>query len=503
MACNFGEIFKKLQQSSTQIAERKSQDIQNEMEDPEKHSPHDQSEVSINSDISFKFKKCSFKHSLMKDERIISTTDVARIFVDGENPREPIEHIDQAGFTKEIHQNLFRTGYRTVFPIQAYSWKSISEGRSITIVSQKRSGKTITYLPALLTLLSDIDLEESSEGPIGVILASSSQEVDVIYKLCRQLVNLSKFSIITASGKWNIHETQLKLLNGCHLLITTPPCFLRLTTSVDDIKFFNRCMLKHLVFDNFDEIVEKYQQQCVQDVLKICTYGSQKSHENAQIIITTTKWKESTASMQALSCFPLVVIGDHIEAAIYAKSRFVISRLSPKEKQNQLIHHLECIEYRKHKTIVFVSNTHELENVKEIFNSYMVEYIALKSSEKIDVDEIWKKQDGSMKVVLVTDDAMISYKFKNAQAIIHFGLPKTWSVFTKRFASSFEYYKIFVTSKAKNRFTPTAIVMMDQDNIKEIPKMISFLRDHRLANTPNQMPQEILKFVEVCPFRIH
>lgn len=504
MSFNFSELYKKLQESATKLSVKKSDELPIEQEKQDEN-PQDQmstnSELSINSDVSLIAQKYDiFKHFLMKDGRIINASDVNFVFVDSKYPIEPIEYINQAKFNEEIHHNLSRKGYRSVFPVQAYAWNLLCKGLSATIVSQKCSGKTLSYLPCLISLLANIDLdEERSVGPFGLIFASSSQEADVIYKLCREFVNLGKFSVVLASGKWNLHEQQRKLLNGCHLLITTPPCFLRLVNEIEDVQVFDRDKLKNLVFDNFDEICEKYSES-LRDVLKICTYPPEYKHKNPQIIIATTKWQEMVAGMQTLSSYPTVIISDHIEAAIYAKSRFIITRITFDEKCKQFLSRLETGEFRKIRTVVFVSYPSELEAVKELCKYSDIEFVALSSTTKTAIDELWKKADGSMKVVLATDDAMINYKIKNAQTLIHFSLPKSWTIFTKRFACCFNYYKLCIESKFENP-TPTAIVMMDQDNILEVPRMISFLRDHRLVKGPHQMAKEVLKFVEVNFFK--
>jgi hypothetical protein len=145
---------------------------------------------------------------------------------------------------------------------------------------------------------------------------------------------------------------------------------------------------------------------------------------------------------------------------------------------------------------VFVSTLSELETLKELCRENRIDYISISSTTKTTMDEVWMKTGGFMKLVLATDDAMIKYKVQNAQTLIHFSLPKNWAIFTKRFATCFKYYKTYVASKSKNP-VPTAMVMMDYDNIMEVPRMISFLSDHRLVKGHHQMPKEILDFVEV------
>lgn len=163
-------------------------------------------------------------------------------------------------------------------------------------------------MPALLTLLSDIQIDkENSHGPIGIIFAASSKEVDDIFDLCKQLVNLVKIKIVRAYGQWNCAKKQLELINGVHLLITTSPCFIRLVTQNDGLKIFDKNRIQHIVFDNYDYIYDKYKNDVVES-LKLLTYGANNPEKNPQIIVTSSKWLDCINNMLKLSCQPLVII---------------------------------------------------------------------------------------------------------------------------------------------------------------------------------------------------
>lgn len=363
----------------------------------------------------------------------------------------------------------------------------------------------LAYLPSLLTLLSDIDDEnENSQGPVGIIFVSSSREVETVYKLCRKMVDFKKISIVTAFGKWNCAQKQIKLLNGVHLLITTPPCFIRLSSQVEDLKIFDRDRVKCLVFDNFDVIYEKFQTDLL-DVMKMLTRGADHPEDNPQIIITTTKWMSCNKNMLKLSCRPIVIIGDHIEAGIFAKSRFIVKRMSLEEKQKSLLAHLKSGDYRVEKTIVFVKNELELNELLAICRNNFIDCDSLNAYDSIDNqhynnEEVWKHTDeNKLKVVLATDKAMVNYRVKKAQVIIHYSLPLTWSVFSKRFSASFGFYKkiLSLDKPSPANSTPKAVIMMDQNNLMEIPRMISFLRDHRLVKI---VPQEIVELINVSHY---
>lgn len=157
MSSNFDEIFLKMQKSSSDLrANRKHRFriLENGSDLSVAALTEEKSNTSNTKDNSFDFTSASEASSMFKkDERfeqflkktpnIVYASDLVYTFVHGDSIREPIEYISQAKFTKEIHQNLNKSGYRVVIPIQAYSWNEILSGRAVTIVNPKCSGKTM------------------------------------------------------------------------------------------------------------------------------------------------------------------------------------------------------------------------------------------------------------------------------------------------------------------------------------------------------------------------
>lgn len=185
-----------------------------------------------------------------------------------------------------------------------------------------------------------------------------------------------------------------------------------------------------------------------------------------------------------------------------AKSRFVVMRIPLEEKQARLMSHLQTYEHCSKKTIIFVSYESEMVELMNICNNLSIDYICFNSNDLSEfpselVDSIWKNSEiNNWKVVIVTDNFnRTHYRIKNAEVLIHYSLPHNWSTFSKRFAASFNYYKSLMTA---NQIDPTncpkAVIMMDQDNLKEIPKMINFLKDHRLVKS---IPADVLTLIDV------
>lgn len=412
------------------------------------------------------------------------------IFVYGKDLQPRIKNVSDANFTEVINKNLFKYGYKSVFPTQSYCWNEIIDGRSVTIVNNRNSGKTMTFLPPLLSLLS-VKLEpddEASQGPIAIVITNTSREVETIYSLCKQLVPVNDVKIVKAFGIWNFKDKCIELLNGCDLLITTPSCFTRFTES-DTIKMFDRNRIKYLVLENLDLVYGKFKTE-LEVILKICTTGTELPQNNPQIIITATCWQDFLHFFSKFSSNPVIIIDPYIEAALFAKSRFTVCRKSIKEKDQQIVNYLGQYEWRLYKTAVVFSQKDEIDKFQALLSNRSLAFEILDGSTLEYNMEVWNLQkSGKMTILLILDSILTHVNIECIQILIHYSLPETWSAFSRRFALSVNYYKFYKDLPVKNKENqPRAIINLDENNVNEIPRIIHFLSDRRLVQ---QIPAHI------------
>ena len=108
----------------------------------------------------------------------------------------------------------------------------------------------------------------------------------------------------------------IQLINGCEILIATPPCFLRMLRK----GCVNLNRLCHTVFNDADIMVEDFTSE-IKDIMR--HYGkllkSQSSRSAPrQAVVMATSWSAGVASLvKAYLGNPVLVISDMIEAAIY------------------------------------------------------------------------------------------------------------------------------------------------------------------------------------------
>lgn len=448
----------------------------------------------------------ALEHVFSTINKNVSLMDVAKLFVHGKCFRKAFESIDDAIFFREIRDGLNRMKFRTIFRTQALSWPNIAEGTNVFIVNSENSGKTFSYLPPILN--SVMAWEETPEqGPIGVIVVRSSREVEILYKYCLQIVPRDKMEIVKAFGMWKCDSKKVDLLNGCDLLITTPPCFSRLAEG-QVIQTFSKNRIKHLIFDGIDSMHDVFEKE-IKDIIKTCTWGEKHVEKNPQIVVTSTSWMEYIRRYMKLASNPMVIFGSFVEAAVYSKCQFTIVKYSHQEKLDKLFSYLKKNRSNPKKTLVVFNTQTELEHLKEFLSVKSVEFSLIDDkTSPDDIDETSRKWNQiiseRISIMLVADEILTECNFTCVDVLIHFSLPSSWTRFSRRFATMNDAFMTAVDDNTADK--PLTIVMLDDRNAKEIPRLIEFAENRKLLEV---IPENIKDLIKVgtlndlnCEFNI-
>lgn len=439
------------------------------------------------------------------DKAIVCASDVHRVLVHGNFLSNPIDKLEEGNFSKTIFNSMKEINYR-VFRIQAYTWRHILDGRSMVIVNIEKSGQTFSYLPAILNTVAD-DCEDITFtplcGPSCIIIVRSSRDVENIYNTSKKLLTSnSPVKILKGCGN-NDESTVVQLLNGCDIFITTPPIFYRLTNN-SYVKLFDVKRIKYLIFDGLDSMLKLWQSN-IQLIIKTCTKGTKCPEENPQIIVTSNVWHHQIKKLMSLSCQPVVCIGNYIEAAVYAGSKFALKKcVSIEEKALELCSRLKDESYMYRRTMVIVNNQAEIVQLVMYLKSLSIIFsIVDENSSREDIaskNSSWGCQvTGKFSLMVVIDTMVPQITFNSVQYLYHFSLPSTWTMFSYRFTVSYDYYLKYLDSingvneNTMSELLPYTTILLDDENLNEIPRLIDFMLVHRLA----EIPRDILNFVEV------
>jgi ATP-dependent RNA helicase TDRD12 len=335
----------------------------------------------------------------------------------------------------------------------------------------------------------------SAKGPSAIIIARSSRQVELLHSDCLKILPKERVDVIKAFGKWNCESKRVSLLNGCDLLITTPPCFERLAEG-DLIQIFNKERIKHLVFDDLDKMSVLFDKE-IKRIVSTCTMGEKFPERNPQLIVTSTSWKQYLRSYMKLTCEPIVIIGSYVDAALYSKCQFKITKNSFDEKCLRLLSHLRENEWQSRKTLIIMSTQTEINHLKDYFKNNAIPFSVVDNKSSRDdfseLNENWSREVAPlMTLVIATDQALKNCKINCVKTLIHFSLPDNWTKFSLRFSTMFGNFHDFLNGKHQDN--SKTMVLLDDENAHEIPRLIDFAKDR---NVMKDIPDHINELVKV------
>lgn len=403
----------------------------------------------------------------------------------------PVRSIDAAPFSKAIKTNLV-----SVNKLQSYSWAHLNYGYSTVILGKSiiknQRDSTLVYLPAILNTLQknrESTLKNpAAMGPIAIIITKSSQDVKAIAEMSIKIA--PEIEIIQAAGMDN---KIFDLINGCELLVTTPPAIVRLIESVA-LKIIDNERIKHVIFDGVDTMIEPFDSE-IHKIIRTCTFGRMRAASNPQIIITSSVWLKDFK----IKFMPLmepktrvICIEDFIEAAAFCGCEFGMETCtSVDEKIAKLMRSFDDGSYKFKRTIVVTNDRKSSDSL-----------ISRMKDTRVDCSNVaieWEKQkQGSFSVIILNDKDLENANLTSVQRLIHFAVPVTWSLFTRRFSLLADQMYLH-NEKRSDDTAPFTKIFLDDENVVEFAKIVEFLQSRQLAKIPESIVESvkvnILKFI--------
>ena len=171
-----------------------------------------------------------------------------------------------------------------------------------------------------------------------LVCVSDWVEAQQVYDVCQNLVSY-KTTVrvdIFYGGMDKEEERNVRLINGCEILIATVPALIKILFG----GFTNLKRLCHVIFDNADILVEKYTED-IKIFMRLFaqTLKEVKRSESTQhIIVMSKKWSYGIRSlMNSYLVEPLVIIGNKIEAALFAEVPMVVQLCNSVERLDYLL----------------------------------------------------------------------------------------------------------------------------------------------------------------------
>ncbi|KAG5678959.1 hypothetical protein PVAND_008576 [Polypedilum vanderplanki] len=408
---------------------------------------------------------------------------------------DPIKNAENLKFSENVRLSFLKK-YKLTSAIQSYSWNIILERKSLLMIGPRGCGKTIGFLPCLLSLL-EMDKEFITKramigGPFAILFCNSPNEVTKIKDLiCNKFAKITNLKIKTTTGSWESEKKKIAFAKGCDLLITTISSFNQLL-DVEDTMIFDHDKIKYMVFDNFSDMYEESDKQ-VARIFKQFITCEPAENSKVQLIITSSKWLEKLRSLFIFSHIKIMLINSFIETAIMARSYFIVYIMNEDDKNMKLLEILNKQNWLYYKTIMIFKDLREMEEFKEFAKhedpKICIEFITIRDNENFcatkDLCRIWEYEpNGKMSILLMTDE-VYQEQFENLDfihTIIHYSLTSTWTDFDFRFAASTSHFKRYITKREipNSLDAPRSIIFLNDDDIQKYPRLYEFLTDRRL-----------------------
>lgn len=363
---------------------------------------------------------------------------------------------------KDVKETLFdssiKKGIKTkLTDIQSFMWPQMHSSFRHALIISSQLDHTSLYLPVLLNnVIRSPSCRAKPEfmGPVALILAHNSSKADEIAKTCENTVRNLK--VIKATGLCD--DKKGEIINGCDILVTTPPAFSRLTNNVS-LKIIDVNRLKHVAFDGYHQISSKFESD-VNRILKFCMCDSEKV---PQIIVTSGMFK-AEIRQKFLNQLPrertVVCIDSFIEAAVYAGIEINVEICDTFDKIEILMKDGNL------NNALIIAKDEEVGKLKDILSS---------------VKE---------KVSVTTDSSLASSNTKSIGNLIHFSAAKNWKTFVKRF----ETMSTKIADKLYGKDVKlTATVLFDEQDIAEFESLMTFMMDRKLFKGNPQL-LEVISF---------
>ncbi|KAI9509849.1 P-loop containing nucleoside triphosphate hydrolase protein [Russula earlei] len=200
-----------------------------------------------------------------------------RVTTKGNNVPKRVETFeelrDRYRVNPQLMGNLKRYGYEYPTGIQSSGCPILLESRDLAAISPTGTGKTLSYLLPVMTLLNapiSNSTTNAGKGIRAIILAPTRELAHQIYNECLKLAQGRKWRIVLFSKATAATLADKGVQDKVDVVISTP---LRLVSSLRSghLSLHN---VRHLVLDEADRMLDQEFLDQVQEILAACTHES-------------------------------------------------------------------------------------------------------------------------------------------------------------------------------------------------------------------------------------
>ncbi|XP_070497159.1 putative ATP-dependent RNA helicase TDRD12 [Chironomus tepperi] len=391
-----------------------------------------------------------------------------------------LNSIDDIGFHNFLKKK-FSYKNEKLSDIQKVIWPQIADGKHSFVISSNQECLTSIYiLPLINNLLNRT--KGSHFGPAAIIFTNNSSRIDEIAMQCENYEK-KNISIIKAVGMCK--DKKIDLMNGCDILITTPPAFIRLIQSAS-FKIIDVNVLKHVVFDNFDQKSLNLFDKELYAIIK-----TQYSSKIPQTIVVSKTYSNGlkTKLLNHLPAADIVKCMDnYLDAAAFVGLSISIEiSTNSQDKINKLMN-TNFDSYKNN--VIVVSDTETLSVLEEKLGSNAQKCDSPKTA------EIWDKSNPN-NILIINDTILNDSIIQNADNLIHYDLPLNLCLAittSDQFSKRFKVFHNEILKRLNSHEKVTALrtkIILSNENVSQFEELISLLIGRNLLKANEKVIEKI------------
>ncbi|KAG8717061.1 RNA-dependent ATPase rok1 [Ceratobasidium sp. 395] len=360
-----------------------------------------------------------------RDEEVPSRQSKHRVTTSGRDIPAPISEFEELStrydLPKRLIQNLENYGYDAPTGIQAHGIPVLLEGRHLIAISPTGTGKTMSYLLPIFSLLQ-APLSSKSCPPNGgkgvraVIVSPTRELAGQIYNECLKLAEGRKWRIVLYGKATGATLAQVEVRDRIDILVTTP---LRLVNSLQK-SMINLDNVRCLVLDEADRLLEGEFLEQTEEIVQSCSHSEV---QRAVFSATLPAGAEATANKYLDSPVRIVVgLKDSATSTVKQKLTFVGS-----ESGKLLTLRQQLASGFQPPLLIFVQSQERATELCEelLYDGRNVDVLHSGRTKKQRTDAAERFQRGECHILVATEVMARGMDFAGVRLVINYDFPQS------------------------------------------------------------------------------
>ncbi|KAL5635919.1 hypothetical protein ACGC1H_004651 [Rhizoctonia solani] len=348
-----------------------------------------------------------------------------RVTSSGDNVPSPIVEFEDIysryKVPQRLLQNIENCGYDSPTGIQAHGIPVLLEGRHLIAISPTGTGKTMSYLLPIFSLLqspssSKSPPENTGKGARAVIVSPTRELAAQIYNECLKLAEGRKWRIVLYGKATGSTLAQPEVRDKVDIVVTTP---LRLVDSLQK-SMINLDNVRCLVLDEADRLLEGEFFSQTEEIVHACTHPNL---QKAVFSATLPAGAEAIANSYLDSPIRIVVgLKDSATSSVRQKLTFVGT-----ESGKLLTLRQQLAGGFQPPVLIFVQSQERAQELSEelLYDGRNVDVLHSGRTKKQRTDAVERFQRGECHILVATEVMARGMDFAGVRLVINYDFPQS------------------------------------------------------------------------------